>query len=108
MATTEVPKLFAVTIKRSIIGRPWWTRRTVKALGFRKRNQTIVCKNTPSINGQLQHIKDMIEVKPVVIRTDVQNSPSGSELLLDNGHFFVAEETLTELRNEVVNRLVKE
>lgn len=105
-ASGAPPKLFAVTIRRSIIGRPWWIKRTVDALGFRRRNQTIVCKNTPSINGQLRQIKDMIEIKPVVLRTDIENSPNGDEILLDNGHFFVSKSTLDELNKDIMERVI--
>ena len=105
MASQAVPKLFAVTLRRSPIGRPWWTRRTLEALGLKKRNQIVICKSTPSVNGQLRHVKDMIDIKPVVFRTDVHNSPRGEEMLLDNGEFFVSEETLRALSQDVERRL---
>jgi hypothetical protein len=43
----------------------------------------------------------MVKVTPVVFRMDVHNSPNGGEILLDNGHFFIREETLAELRRDV-------
>ena len=96
-----VSKLFAVTLRRSRIRRPWWIRRTLDALGLKKTHQTIICKNTPSVNGQLKQIKDMIKVSPVVFRTDIENSPNGGEMLLDNGHFYISQETLKQLQKEV-------
>uniref|UniRef100_A0A1X7VFZ2 Large ribosomal subunit protein uL30m n=1 Tax=Amphimedon queenslandica TaxID=400682 RepID=A0A1X7VFZ2_AMPQE len=106
MATRRLPpKLFVVTLRRSFIGRPWWTRETLKGLGFRKRWQKIICKNTPSVVGQLREVKDMIDVKPVVLRTDIKNSPTGKEILLDNGEFFISPETLEELTNDVKLKL---
>ena len=105
MASQAVPKLFAVTLRRSPIGRPWWTRRTLEALGLKKRNQIVICKSTPSVNGQLRHVKDMVDIKPVVFRTDIHNSPRGEEMLLDNGEFFVSEETLRALSQDVERHL---
>lgn len=99
------PKLFAVTLRKSLIGRPWWTRRTVESLGFKKRGQTLVCKNTPSVNGKLRDIKDMIFVRPVVIRTDIENSPTGKEILLDNGQFFISPKDLKKMTKDVESRL---
>lgn len=96
-----VSKLFAVTLRRSRIGRPWWIRRTLDSLGLKKTQQTVICKNTPSVNGQLKQIKDMIKVTPVVFRTDIENSPNGGEMLLDNGHFYISEETLKQLKEEI-------
>lgn len=55
--------------------------------------------------GQLREVKDMIDVKPVVLRTDIKNSPTGDEILLDNGEFFISPETLEELTNDVKTRL---
>lgn len=98
-AQAAAPKLFAVTLRKSLIGRPWWTRRTVESLGFKKRGQTLVCKNTPSVNGKLRDIKDMIFVRPVVIRTDIENSPTGKEILLDNGHFFISPKDLKKTKD---------
>ena len=104
-AAAAAPKLFAVTLRKSLIGRPWWTRRTVESLGFKKRGQTLICKNTPSVNGKLRDIKDMIFVRPVVIRTDMENSPTGKEILLDNGQFFISPEDLKKMTEDVESHL---
>ena len=55
--------------------------------------------------GQLREAKDMIHVKPVVIRTDINNSPNGKEMLLDNGEFFISPETLEELTKDIQMKL---
>eukprot|EP00794_Sanderia_malayensis_P007181 gene7181-7987_t len=65
-----VQKLHAVTLVRSRIGRPWWERRTLKALGLRFLNQTIIHKNTPRINGQIEKVKTLVKVTPVVFDED--------------------------------------
>ena len=100
----KLPKLFAVTLIRSRTGRPWWTKRTLDALGLKKLRLTIIHKSTPSVNGLLNQVKDMVDIKPIDFRTDVENSPSKGEILLDNGQFFVTEKTLQELSQEVEQR----
>ena len=100
----SVPKLFAVTLIRSRISRPWWTKQTLDALGLKKLRKTVIHKNTPSVNGLLGKVKDMVEIKPVIFRNDLENSPSKGEILLDNGEFFIKEETLESLKSEIEER----
>ncbi len=94
-----VPKLFAVTLIRSRISRPWWIRQTLDALGLKKIGKTMIHKNTPSICGLLKQVKDMVNIKPLVIRTDSDSSPAKIESLLDNGVFIVTEKALPEVNN---------
>ena len=89
-------KLFAVTLLRSRISRPWWIRQTLDALGLKKIGKTMIHKNTPSICGLLNQVKDMVNIKPLIIRTDLENSPNKIDSLLDNGEFFVSEKALDE------------
>ena len=63
----EIPKLFAVTLIRSGIRQPYWEKRTLKALGLTKLHKTVIHKNTPSVNGQLNAIKHLISIKPVEV-----------------------------------------
>lgn len=84
-----IPKLHAVTLVRSGIGRPHWQKKTLKALRLTKLNKTVIHKNTPSMNGHLASVKELIKIQPVVVRTDVENSPNGGEFYSDNGHFFI-------------------
>lgn len=84
-----IPKLWAVTQIRSGIGRPYWQKRTLKALQLTKMHKTVIHKNTPSMNGHLASVKELITVQPIYTRTDVERSPNCGEFLLDNGHFFV-------------------
>ena len=89
-----VAKLHAVTLIRSGIGRPYWEKRTLDALGLSKLHQTTVHKNTPSINGMLRSVKDLVLVRPVVVRNDVERSACGEANLSGNGHFFVQDDSL--------------
>ena len=89
MAGKEIPKLLAVTLVRSGIGKPYWQRRTLEALGLVKRHKTIIHKNSESVVGMLSSVKELVHVRPVVLRTDLENSPNRDTFLLDNGEVFV-------------------
>ena len=84
-----IPMLHAVTLIRSGIGRPYWQKNTLKALHLTKMHKTVIHKNTPSVNGMLASVKELIKIQPVVFRTDVENSPSRGQMFLDNAEFFV-------------------
>ena len=84
-----VPRLLAVTLIRSGIGKPYWQKRTLEALGLVKMHKAIIHKNSPSVTGMLASVKDLIHVRPVVFRTDVENSPNEGAFFLDNGEVFV-------------------
>ena len=85
-------KLHAVTLIRSGIGKPYWQKRTLEALGLTKLHKMVIHKNTPSVNGMLSSVKELIQIKAVVFRSDVENSPSGGQFYVDNGQFFVCPE----------------
>ena len=84
-----IPKLLAVTLIRSGISKPFWQKRTLKALGLVKMHKTIIHKNTPSVAGMLSSVKGLIHVRPVVFRSDVENSPNKGAFFLDNGEVFL-------------------
>ena len=89
-----VPKLLAVTLIRSGIGKPYWQKRTLDALGLRKRHKTVIHKNIPSVCGMLASVKELISVKPVVFRSDIENSPNGGSFYQDNAQIFVDPDTI--------------
>jgi len=90
-AKAVVQKLHAVTQVKSCIGRPWWEKRTMKALGFSRLHQTIIHKNIPTVNGALQSVKHLLEIKPVEIveedPTEGQRNGQEGLFLRQNGHF---------------------
>ena len=90
-AKTVVQKLHAVTQVKSCIGRPWWEKRTIKALGFSRLHQTIIHKNIPTVNGALRSVKHLLEIKPVEIveedPTEGQKNGQEGLFLRQNGHF---------------------
>ena len=97
MATKAVPKLHLVKLIRSGIGKPYWTKRTLQALGLTKMHRPVIHKNIPSVNNMLISVKEHVLVRPIVVRTDLNNSPTGGEFLLDNGEYFISKETLNNL-----------
>ena len=61
-------KLHVVTLLGSGIRRPFWEKRTLRKLGLTQRYKTVILKNTPSVNKDLDMIKTLIEVRPLVIK----------------------------------------
>lgn len=87
-----IPKLWAVTLIRSGIGQPYWQKRTLKALKLTKMHKTVIHKNTPSMNGHLASVKELISVQPISLRHDTDKSPNAGAFLCDNGQFFVQQQ----------------
>ena len=54
-----------ITQRRSVIGRPMKHKRTAKALGLRRINQTVVHEDSPSVRGMIFQIKHLIEVEEI-------------------------------------------
>ncbi len=54
-----------VTIKlvKSGIDRPERQKRTLAALGLTKMQRTVVKENTPQIQGMIQKVKHLLEIK---------------------------------------------
>ncbi|WP_126424809.1 50S ribosomal protein L30 [Brevibacillus marinus] len=54
-----------ITLKRSLIGRPADQRETVKALGLRKLNHTVVKEDNPAIRGMIFKVKHLVDVNEI-------------------------------------------
>lgn len=54
-----------ITLKRSLIGRPENQRTTVKTLGLRKINQTVVHNDNPAIRGMVNQVSHLVSVQEV-------------------------------------------
>jgi large subunit ribosomal protein L30 len=54
---------FKITLKKSVVGRPEKHRRTVRSLGLRKMNKTVVLKDTPNIRGMIRKVSHLLEVE---------------------------------------------
>jgi large subunit ribosomal protein L30 len=58
-------KKLAITLTRSVIGRPEDQRITVKTLGLRKMNQTVVHNDNPAIRGMINKVAHLVKVKEI-------------------------------------------
>ncbi|KEO81753.1 50S ribosomal protein L30 [Tumebacillus flagellatus] len=54
-----------ITLKKSPIGRPEDQKVTVKTLGLRKLNQTVVHNDTPQIRGMINKVSHLVEAKEI-------------------------------------------
>lgn len=63
MANTAESKKVRVTLVRSPIGYTEVQKRTVRALGLRRLNQTVEHTDTPALRGMLQSIVHMIKIE---------------------------------------------
>jgi len=58
-------KLLKITLKKSVIGRLKSHRRTVKSLGLRKINQSVIHDDNPSIRGMVNKVSYLLEVENI-------------------------------------------
>jgi len=58
-------KKLEITLVRSVIGRPQSQRITVKTLGLKKTNQTVVQEDHPAIRGMINKVSHLLKVKEV-------------------------------------------
>jgi large subunit ribosomal protein L30 len=54
-----------ITQVKSIIDRPEGQKRTVRALGFTKMNQTLEKEGTPQIMGMIKQVAHLLKVENV-------------------------------------------
>ena len=57
-------KMLRITLIRSPIGRPPVQRKTVRALGLKKMNHSVVQKDTPEIEGMVKRVSHLVKVEP--------------------------------------------
>ena len=60
-----MPKKLAITQVRSGVGRKFKHRRTLKALGFKKHQQTVVHDDSPTIRGMLRQVHYLVQVREI-------------------------------------------
>ncbi len=56
-------KKLTITLKRGYPGVPEKHRRILQALGLRKRHQTVIKDNLPSIRGMVTKVVHLVEIK---------------------------------------------
>jgi large subunit ribosomal protein L30 len=54
-----------ITLTRSVIGRPEDQRATVKALGLKKTNSSVVQEDNPVIRGMVRKVEHLVTVQEV-------------------------------------------
>lgn len=64
MATTDQAAL-RITLVRSTIGRPYDQERTVRSLGLRRLNHTVVRPDNPSIRGMVTKVRHLVVVEEI-------------------------------------------
>ena len=52
-----------ITQKRSIIGRPGDQKKTVKALGLRRIQHSVLHDDSPTVRGMIFKVKHLVEVE---------------------------------------------
>ncbi len=62
MNKIENEKKMRVRWKKSAIGRPENQKKIIKALGFRRLNQTLTLPDRPEIRGMINHVSHLVEV----------------------------------------------
>lgn len=58
-------KKLEITLVRSVIGSKPDQRKTVEALGLKKRHQTVVHQNNEAIRGMATKVSHLVEVKEI-------------------------------------------
>ena len=66
--------MLKITYKKSVIGYNQRQKDTVKALGLKKLNSSVVQPDNPQIRGMVKKVCHLVEVEPVVI--EVQEAQS--------------------------------
>ena len=56
-------KMLEITQVRSGIGRQGTHRRTLRALGIKRHQQSVVQEDTPAIRGMIRQVSYMVDVK---------------------------------------------
>ena len=63
MANNTEKQILRVTLVKSPIGFPEQQKRTAKALGLRRMNQTVEHEDTPALRGMLVSIVHLIRIE---------------------------------------------
>lgn len=65
MARKTKEKYLKITYVKSAIGRDERQKRTIRALGLRKLNSSVIQKETPQILGMIEKVKHLVKVEEV-------------------------------------------
>lgn len=56
-----------ITLVRSTIGAIPKHRKTVKAMGLRKLNKTVIMPDNPAVRGMIQQVRHLVKVEEVQV-----------------------------------------
>lgn len=56
-------EMLKITLRKSIIGRPEKHRKTVRSLGLKRLNKTVVLRDTPNVRGMIRKVSHLLEVE---------------------------------------------
>lgn len=59
---TALEKAIRVKWKRSVIGRPEGQKKIIRALGFKRLNQTLTFPDHPAIRGMIDRVPHLVEL----------------------------------------------
>ncbi|CAE6525750.1 unnamed protein product [Rhizoctonia solani] len=62
---STAPTHFRITLRRSAIGLPKFSKRTLEALGIHRRGATVFQKHSPEAAGKVLRVKELVEVENV-------------------------------------------
>jgi len=58
-------KKLKITLKKSVIGRPYKQKRTIEALGIKRLHHTVIHNDTPQIRGMIHKVSHLVAVEEV-------------------------------------------
>jgi large subunit ribosomal protein L30 len=58
-------KQIKITWKKSFIGYPSTQRATIKSLGFKKLNQTLIKEESDQLRGQINKVQHLLSVEEI-------------------------------------------
>jgi large subunit ribosomal protein L30 len=59
---TKAQKMLKITQVKSVIGAPKDQKATVRALGLKRMNDTVIKPDTPAVRGMVFKVKHLVEV----------------------------------------------
>jgi len=65
MAKKSAPKMLKITQTRSGVGRQTVHRRTIRALGIKRHQQSVIQEDSPAIRGMINHVSFMVRVEEI-------------------------------------------
>jgi large subunit ribosomal protein L30 len=66
-ANPKQPKVLRITWVKSAIGYSERQKATIRALGLRRLNQTVIHEDTPAIRGMLRKVNHLVKIEEVQV-----------------------------------------